>query len=205
MKNIYKDLNINTNEIIFLETNNKSTLSNTAKKQLSKKIKMEFFHLNMSKTYIVEIFKQNTFRRLINILKDKYPELKESNFDEIFIEEDESTKKYIVKNEKDLDKKIEEILKIGDEDNDNIFYIEGDIIDSFDLQLCHVTQNYHKYTIKAGKKELFHNAIYKFTKKDDDIFKDKIITKIYSLKEQILSINIKRVTSISKIHIEPDA
>ena len=154
-----KDLNINTNEIIFFEINNKSTLSNTAKKQLSKKIKLEFFHLNMSKTYIVEIFKQNTFRILINILKDKYPELKETNFDEIFIEEDESTKKYIVKNEKDLDKKIEEILKIGDEDNDNIFYIDGDFIDSFDLQLCHVTQNYHKYTIKAGKKELFHNAI----------------------------------------------
>jgi len=197
-----KDLNINKNEIIFFEhRDNLLLLSKNTKKELEKQIEMEFVHLGIGtgEIYTIKLFKQNTFLSLINKLKNEHPELNEINFNEIYID-DEGIKKYIIKNENDLNKKIENILEKGEEYS--IFYITGDYIDSFTLQLLWANNNNQKYQIKVGKKELFHNAINKFIE-SNDIFEDNIITKIYSEKDHILNVNIERVT-IRNVYIEED-
>ena len=174
--------------------------SKNAKKALEKQIEMKFFHkgIGTNEMYTIEIFKKNAFLSLINKLKNEHPELKEINFDEIYIE-DQSIKKYIIKNENDLNKKIEDILAKGEEDE--IFYITGDYIDSFTLQLFWANENKQKFPVNVGKKEIFHNAINKFME-SKDIFEDKIITKIYSLKEEIQNRNINGVTLIRNVYIE---
>ncbi len=91
---------------------------------------MDFVHkgIGTGEIYTIKIFKKNTFLSLINKLKNEHPELNGINFDEIYIE-DQSSKKFIIKNENDLNKKIEDILEKGEENE--IFYITGDYIDSF--------------------------------------------------------------------------
>ena len=208
------NLDINLDEIIFIESNKNSKLdifdsplkkinhNNNKKGILDKKVELKFVHVNIDNDiYRIEIFKKNSFLNVINLLKEKNQELNDVYCNEIYVEKN-GKKKYLISNENDLNKKIEDVLT--KEDEIDILYINGDFIDSFNLQLFWVNRNNQKFEFKVGKKEQFHKAILKF-QENNDIFESYTITKIYMKNDLNKKINLNTENNnLINVYVESD-